>query len=333
MSSEVRAPTTTESRAEWNPPRVRRMKDALKALLALPWEACFTVLGSMRARRPPRWRSEGGQRVLVVAPHPDDEVYGCGGTLLLHREAGDHRTVAVVTDGRRSRAVGLGPEAMAERRRREAREAAEVLDVERLELLGLEEGAWDEEEAEEALSVLVRELRPDILYVPSRLDFHPEHRAVAQVLARVLESTSIGTGASGAAPVVRVYAIQVPLTVVLVNLVAPVERVRDTLRVALERYASQTGSLRTCLRQKRYAGRRFRAGSTAETFWQLPVEGYGRLHRTPEIEPGGAPGESPFRGLRPLPFTDPLAYLAGRRERRRLASLAAGLSRTGTVGP
>ncbi len=36
-------------------------------------------------------------RVLVFAPHRDDEVIGCGGTLLKRKAAGDHITVCLVT--------------------------------------------------------------------------------------------------------------------------------------------------------------------------------------------------------------------------------------------
>ncbi len=38
-------------------------------------------------------------RVVVVAPHPDDEIIGCGGTLLSHKKNGDKIFVLYLTNG------------------------------------------------------------------------------------------------------------------------------------------------------------------------------------------------------------------------------------------
>lgn len=42
----------------------------------------------------------GAQKVLVLAPHMDDETIGCGGTLALHAQRGAQITVMFLTDGR-----------------------------------------------------------------------------------------------------------------------------------------------------------------------------------------------------------------------------------------
>ena len=42
----------------------------------------------------------GAERVVVLAPHMDDEVLGCGGAIALHKRAGAHVTVVFLTDGR-----------------------------------------------------------------------------------------------------------------------------------------------------------------------------------------------------------------------------------------
>ena len=47
-----------------------------------------------------------GKRVLVLAPHPDDETFGCGGSLALHAEAGDPVKVVFLTNGAAGEASG-----------------------------------------------------------------------------------------------------------------------------------------------------------------------------------------------------------------------------------
>lgn len=70
----------------------------------------------------------------MVAPYPDDEALGCGGTIMRHIVGGDSVAVLIVTDGRRSRAHNLQADAMAKARQQEARAAAG--------LLGIDEWIW-----------------------------------------------------------------------------------------------------------------------------------------------------------------------------------------------
>ena len=63
--------------------------------------------------------------VLVLAPHPDDEVLGCGGTICRHVAAGDSVTVLVATRGTRE----LYSDEGVERVRAEARKAHQILGV------------------------------------------------------------------------------------------------------------------------------------------------------------------------------------------------------------
>ena len=51
----------------------------------------------------------GHGRVLVLAPHPDDEVFGCGGAIIRHVDAGDLAWVLAFRPGRRSSAASEPP--------------------------------------------------------------------------------------------------------------------------------------------------------------------------------------------------------------------------------
>jgi N-acetylglucosamine malate deacetylase 1 len=258
-----------------------------------------------------RWHSPGKQRVLVVASHPDDELAGCGGTILLHREAGDHVSVLHVTDGRRSRALAATPTEVAYHRRVEARDGVAALDVSHWEWLGLPEGDWADQQLAEPLDRIIRELAPDIIYLPSRIDFHPEHYRVARVAAGVLRVRQ------DSKRIIRVYQVQVPLTAALVNLVASIESVFPTVLDAHACYASQEPALRAPLRLRTYAASAQRNDGRLEEFWEMGDAGYVALHAREPDEPL----IKTFRGLRRSPLTDLLAYVRGRTERRRLAAL------------
>ena len=248
-----------------------RLTRAMLGSVTRVWSVTGRIAGRMGGWQPPRWHSPGSERVLVVAPHPDDEI-GCGGAVLLHRQAGDAVHVAYVTDGRASRAGGLGPEAMAARRRQEVAAVAPVLGLAGAHWLGMPEGEWSEPAVVAALRDLVERTAPQIVYAPSCVDFHPEHVGVARCLAQAI-------GSSGSRDLrIRVYQLQVPLTPVLVNLVAPIQPVVHQLVAAMGCYQTQLGSIERCLRMKRYGGVLYRLEGLVEEFWQMDPEAYRRVH-------------------------------------------------------
>lgn len=287
--------------------RLRPLKRASAGMLERCWGAMFSVLGKVAPPGAAEWASPGGQRVLVLAPHPDDEVIGCGGTVLRHVAAGDHVTIAIATDGRRAGGM-RDPVGMSARRHAEALRAYAELRAERFEWLGLPEGDWDVARLREAMARLLTELRPDIVYASSRVDFHPEHHKVAHGLALALDAV-----AQSHRPVVRVYQIQVPLTATLVNLVSDIEMVQASSETALRAYESQAGTIAGIYRQKRYGALRHGLSTAAEEFWQLPSERYSALHQAPPES-----WRDHYRGYRQFPLTDPLAWMVGAGWRRRL---------------
>src|SRR5262245_45666039 len=200
------------------------------------WALWFGLAGRMARPNVRRWSSPGGRRVLALAPHPDDEAIGCGGTLIQHKRAGDQVWIAYATDGRRSRAMGLAPDEMARRRRQEAMASAAALGADRMEWIGLPEGEWAVEQLVAALRALLDQLAPDIVYAPSRVDFHPEHYRVAHALALLLADAA-------EPPAVRVYQVQVPLTAVLTNLVTDLREVAAECQALIMAYTTQKGSL------------------------------------------------------------------------------------------
>ncbi|MFH0945706.1 MAG: PIG-L family deacetylase [Planctomycetota bacterium] len=130
-------------------------------------------------------------RVLVFAPHPDDETIGPGGTLLQHSQGGDEIHVVFVTDGTSGDPSGQeDPQAYAEVRVREGRAAAEILGIGGIESWGLPD---NHKVTEDDLSLFVprmietiQKVKPDVIYAPHEGDQHRDHYATCIALRRAL---------------------------------------------------------------------------------------------------------------------------------------------------
>jgi LmbE family N-acetylglucosaminyl deacetylase len=118
--------------------------------------------------------------VLVVAPHPDDETLGCGGSIANHTASGRTVHLAFLTSGESGGSDhpqgGLG-----RRREGEAVAAASVLGVldRNLRFMRFPDGGIDPTSLSHVGAVVsaLRELRPALLYVPHRDDGSFDHQA------------------------------------------------------------------------------------------------------------------------------------------------------------
>lgn len=138
--------------------------------------------------------------VVVVAPHPDDEVLGCGGLCARLRRSGRSVTIVAVTDGE-----AAWPSASAEQRKRlgelrrqEQRRALDRLgNGIRLVRLGIPDGeieAAEEELADRLCHLLAPGPGPEapLCMAPWRSEGHPDHEAAARAAATACEESGTG---------------------------------------------------------------------------------------------------------------------------------------------
>lgn len=208
--------------------------------------------------------------MLVVAPHPDDEVIGPGATLARHRRRGDEVRVLVLTSGDAS---GVGGRAVAAVREAESRRALRCLgDGIALWFAGLPDGGL--EGLGDRLTTLIDQHGQGVaaLYVPLLSDPHPDHGAAAHAVGRCgLDDDVLVLGYEvwAAGPV----NVLVDVTEVFGHKQAALAEYRTALRTVdyvrsasgLAAYRSAGGSL---------GGRGF-----AEGFVALPLGDYRRLTR------------------------------------------------------
>ena len=119
--------------------------------------------------------------ILVFAPHPDDETFGLGGSILQLSEHGETINVVMMTDG------GEGGEAAV--RKTELEKACTLLGVNDLVFFGVKDGEIAINTANiKKIITLIEQYRPVSIFFPSPLEYHPDHRATAWLVWDALQS-------------------------------------------------------------------------------------------------------------------------------------------------
>jgi LmbE family N-acetylglucosaminyl deacetylase len=129
--------------------------------------------------------SSDKRRILVIAPHADDETLGVGGTIARRVAEGHDVHVAVIT-GHGDEPHPLWPATLWDRIRGEARRAMDVLGVQHLHFeevpaaLVSDQPVW---RLNKTIDALVRKIEPEVLYVPFPFDLHKDHREIFHAMS------------------------------------------------------------------------------------------------------------------------------------------------------
>ena len=136
-----------------------------------------------------------GSRVLVLAPHPDDETLGCGGSIKILTNAGIGIKVLFLTGGERADPAIRDLQKYSAMREKEAEKAMKVLGVADYSFLRFpdRELYLNINKVREIISDIIEDFRPDTLYSPSMIDLHPDHRAAAVLALDVTKAYGMKT--------------------------------------------------------------------------------------------------------------------------------------------
>ncbi len=204
------------------------------------------------------------ERVLACAPHPDDEVLGCGGTLALHAAQGDPVHVVIAFDG----LLGLEPQWPRDTREREARKAADALGLRHYQFLNHPEGhvltPAEFEAGVRQMAGLIEALTPDVIYAPWPGEAHLDHKTLARVMFRAAQFTRTKAEIWG-------YEVWTPLRA---DRVIEISSAWPKKLQALAEYASQLGSTNLTLQAEEHARSRSslfnERTSRSEAFLRFP---------------------------------------------------------------
>lgn len=120
-------------------------------------------------------RSERVRKVLIIGAHPDDPETGCGGTMILLKQAG-YEVVSVYMTKGEGGIIGKSQEESATIRVEEATRASHLLGARPVFMTQIDGNTEINKERYVEMRELIASEKPDVVFTHWPIDSHPDHR-------------------------------------------------------------------------------------------------------------------------------------------------------------
>lgn len=128
------------------------------------------------------------RNIIVLSPHPDDDIIGCGGTIYRYYLKGARVVSVYMTDGRKGN-PGYNEDDLVGIRKEEAKRASAIVGIERVIFLNNRDTELSPTSAAIIeLSKIIKDIRPEAIFLPFLLDTHPDHMATNKILVGAMKS-------------------------------------------------------------------------------------------------------------------------------------------------
>ncbi|MFT4683536.1 MAG: LmbE family N-acetylglucosaminyl deacetylase [Patiriisocius sp.] len=131
------------------------------------------------------------KKVIVLAPHTDDGEFGCGGTICKLIQSGATVYYVAFSSCEKSLPDGMDPNTL----KYELMNATNVLGIDPKNVILYDFPVRDfpqyRQDILEKMTVLAKDIQPDLVFAPSLNDIHQDHNTIALEAMRAFKKTSI----------------------------------------------------------------------------------------------------------------------------------------------
>ena len=202
------------------------------------------------------------RKVLVLSPHPDDDIFGSGGTLKLLADTGSEIRAVYLANGSSGNKSGKSDDGGTVKiRQQETEEGAKLIGIKSLSFWDYEDGKLEtNKDTVSKLKAEMQKFQPEIIFSPTLLDPHPDHSETVKLLAETLKEIEFRGE-------IFQYEVWQP---VFANRLVKIDKTIETKKSAILAHKSQLDCrayLEAIMGLNQYRAGMFNAGGFAEAFF------------------------------------------------------------------